>query len=175
MMIGSGQDFQDGRSVAYVGIGSNVGDRMGHLRSGVEEMGRIGEVVGVSSVFETEPHDVEDDQRLYLNMAVALKTELSASELMDELLGIESRNGRVRSGRNASRTLDLDILLVDGLVVDNAGLKIPHPRMHERGFVLAPLREIAADVVHPLMGVSVASLADRVGTEGVRMVGGWVG
>lgn len=134
-------------------------------------LNRIGDVVAISSVFETEPFGVDEEQPMYLNMAVALATSLDPASLLSALLRIERRNQRVRRTLNESRTLDIDILMIDGVTIDTAGLRVPHPKMHERAFVLAPLAEIAPDVVHTGMRRTVAELAQDVGFQGVTRIG----
>ncbi len=158
-------------SRAYIGIGSNLGHRSEHLRSALLGLGELGRVREASSVFETAPYGVDHNQPLYLNMAVALDTQLSAEDLLHQLQEIEQRHGRVCMQQNEPRTLDLDILLLEDAIIDQVGLIVPHPRMHLRPFVLVPLREIAPRAIHPRIGSSIAELADLAGVEGVRNVG----
>ncbi len=163
-------------ATAYLGLGANLGDREATLRGAVAGLGGIGDVVAASSLYETEPVGYVD-QSAFLNACVALRTELSPEELLKSVKGMESRAGRVESFRNAPRPLDIDILLYvnDGgeqVVMESERLTIPHLRMHERGFVLAPLAEIAADVRHPVLGQTVGELRDAVVVEGVRPLTG---
>ena len=163
-------------ATAYLGLGANLGDREATLRGAVAELGGIGDVVTVSALYKTEPVGYMD-QPAFLNACVVLRTKLSPEELLDSVKGMESRAGRVESFRNAPRPLDIDILLYvdDGgeqMVMESERLTIPHLRMHERGFVLAPLAEIAGDVRHPVLGQTVGELRDAVGVEGVRPLTG---
>jgi 2-amino-4-hydroxy-6-hydroxymethyldihydropteridine diphosphokinase len=138
---------------AYVGLGANLGDREGTIRRAVTLLGEADGVdaVAVSTLRETEPWGPVA-QPSFLNGVVALETELGPRALLDLLLGIERRLGRVRSERWGPRTIDLDLLLYGDTVVDEAGLTLPHPRLHERRFALEPLAELAPDAVVPGRG-----------------------
>ncbi len=129
---------------AAIGLGSNLGDRAATLRSALTALGTDPaiDVVAVSAFQETEPVGVVDQPK-FLNAAALLETTLSARELLDRLLAIERAHGRTRSGpRHGPRTLDLDLLLYGEETIDEPGLTVPHPRMHERRFVLDPLAEL---------------------------------
>jgi 2-amino-4-hydroxy-6-hydroxymethyldihydropteridine diphosphokinase len=139
---------------AYVGLGANLGDRERTLREAVEALAAEDgvEVVAVSTVRETEPVGV-GEQPLFLNGAVELGTTLTARELLEVLLAVEQRFGRVRApGEHGPRTLDLDLLLYGDEVIEEPGLTVPHPRLHERRFVLEPLAELAPGLVVPGRG-----------------------
>ena len=141
-------------TTAYVGLGANLGDREATIRAAVEALSADEgiEVADLSTLRETEPVGV-GEQPLFLNGVVALDTTLSARELLDRLLEIEQRFGRVRiSGEHGPRTLDLDLLLYGDDAVDEPGLTLPHPRLHERRFVLEPLGELAPGLVVPGRG-----------------------
>ena len=133
---------------AYLAIGSNLGDRLGFLRGAVTGLAAMPgiEITAVSHVYETAPVG-GPDQGPYLNAVVALDTELSAAELLVVSRTLEAEAGRVRDERWGARTLDVDVLLVGDERVDSEVLTVPHPRMWERGFVLAPLGDLAPDLV----------------------------
>jgi 2-amino-4-hydroxy-6-hydroxymethyldihydropteridine diphosphokinase len=139
---------------AYVGLGSNLGDRERTLRAAVEALAAEEgiEVVAVSTLRETEPVGVGEQPR-FLNGAAELETTLTARELLDRLLAVEQRFGRIRiPGEHGPRTLDLDLLLYGDEVIDEPGLTVPHPRLHKRRFVLEPLAELAPSLVVPGRG-----------------------
>lgn len=133
---------------AYIGLGANLGDRDVTIRAALAALGEEDgiEVVAVSTLRETDPVGV-GRQPVFLNGAAELETTLSARELLDRLLATEQRFGRVRvPGEHGPRTLDLDLLLYGDERIDEPGLTVPHPRLHERAFVLEPLAEIGADL-----------------------------
>ncbi|MDQ4131737.1 MAG: 2-amino-4-hydroxy-6-hydroxymethyldihydropteridine diphosphokinase [Actinomycetota bacterium] len=131
---------------AFLGLGSNLDDREGHLRRAVEA---LPDVVAVSPVYETEPVGGPAGQPPYLNVVVELRTERTPRELLELARTLEEDAGRVRSERFGPRTLDVDILLVEGVVVNEPDLVVPHPRMQERRFVVQPLSDLAPDLVAP--------------------------
>jgi len=139
---------------AYVGLGANLGERERMLRAAVDALAAVDgiEVVAVSTLRETEPVGVGEQPR-FLNGVVALDTTLAAGELLDRLLALERRFGRVRTpGEHGPRTLDLDLLLYGDEEIEEPGLTIPHTRLHERRFVLEPLAELAPGLVVPGRG-----------------------
>jgi 2-amino-4-hydroxy-6-hydroxymethyldihydropteridine diphosphokinase len=142
---------------AYLALGSNLGDRLDTLRRAIDLLeARPGvEVVRSSRVYETEP--VGPPQPEYLNAVIEVRTDLEPRELLDACLAVEAELGRVRGERWGPRTLDVDLLTYDELTVDEPDLTIPHPRMHERGFVLVPLGELEPDPMLP-GGRSLATL-----------------
>ena len=160
---------------AWIGIGSNVGDRLSNLVRGLSCLAKLPgtSVLAVSSVYECEPVG-KTDQPWFLNAALALDTAFGPRELLRELLRIERLCGRERLERWGPRTLDLDILVYEDRIESEAGLIIPHPRLRERAFALVPLSEIAPDLVVPGGGASVSQLAEALGAVGpaVRRVGG---
>ena len=147
-------------TLAYVGIGANLGPREETLRRAVDLLGRADgvEVVGVSELRETDPVGVID-QPLFLNGAVAIETMLPARALLDLLLKIERSLGRVRGERWGPRIVDLDLLVYENGVVDEPGLHVPHPRLHERRFALEPLADLNPELEIPGRGTVSALLA----------------
>ena len=127
----------------FLGIGSNLGDRIGYINRAIDNLRNVpGVAIGrVSSIIETEPYEAPG-QGKYLNAVLMVNTDLEALELLRKLQDIEKNLGRERSFRNASRTIDLDILLYGENKIDEPGLTVPHPRMLERAFVTGPLLEI---------------------------------
>lgn len=137
-----------------VALGSNLGDRRAHLQAGVDGMAASGlHVVDLSSVWETEPVGMAAPE-WFLNAVARIETDLRPEAVLEILRGVELACGRTRVGVNASRTLDLDLLLLGQLKVERDDLTIPHPRMWTRAFVLAPLAEVAPGLVHPVTGRS---------------------
>ncbi len=127
--------------IAYLGLGSNLGDRLGHLLAALARLDELG-AVEASAVYDTEPVGGPAGQPPYLNLVARLDTDLTPRELLAEAMRIEQLAGRVRTVRNGARTLDVDLLLLDDLRIDEPDLVVPHPRLHERAFVLAPLEEL---------------------------------
>lgn len=157
---------------AYVGLGSNLGDRRAHLRAGLQGLLRRGlPAVALSSVWETEPVD-SPEPLWFLNMVAEIETELPPPSLLDLLLEVEREVGRMRTVRNAPRELDLDLLLVGERTLRGTTLTLPHPRMWARRFVLAPLHELAPQLADPTTGRTVAqALAALPPTPAARRVG----
>lgn len=131
---------------AFLGLGSNLGDRRGYLRDAVATLGPM--VQQVSPVYETDPVGGPEQDR-YLNLVVELATDLEPRALLAVCHRLETGAGRVRDERWGPRTLDVDILLIEGVTVDDPDLQVPHPRWRERRFVLRPLADIAPDLVDP--------------------------
>lgn len=148
---------------AFLGLGSNLGDRRAHLRRAVATLSGPGDLVAVSPLYETEPVGGPEDQGPYLNVVVELLTADSPVRLLARCRQVEEEAGRVRTVRFGPRTLDADVLLVGDLRVALPDLEVPHPRMWERRFVLAPLRDLAPELVD-------AAVAERAGGA-VRRVG----
>ena len=139
---------------AYVGLGANLGDREAMLRSAIEQLAAEPgiDVVAVSTFRDTDPVGITDQPR-FLNAAVAVETDLAGRKLLDRLLGIERRLGRTREGpRFGPRTIDLDLLLYGDEQIDEPGLEVPHPRLHERLFALEPLADLDPELIVPGRG-----------------------
>lgn len=147
-----------------LGLGSNMGDRLAHLRAAVAGIVRFAAVTARSSVYETEPREVED-QPPFLNVVVLVLTDLAPHQLLGECQRIEAEEGRVRARPMGPRTLDIDILLWGDAIIADPDLVVPHPRLASRRFVLEPLAEVAADARVPPGGRTVrellASCSDR--------------
>ena len=145
---------------AYVGLGSNVGERASHLVAALDALGATPGVreVEVSSLYETR-HVGPDVQAPHLNAVARFETRLPAQALLARLLAIECESGRSRArGHGAPRTLDLDLILYDGAIIDEPGLIVPHPRFRQREFVLRPVAEIAPELRDPVSGRTIAEL-----------------
>jgi len=153
---------------AFVGLGANLEDPVQQVSQAVTELDGIDRtrLLAASSLYRSEPVGYAD-QPHFINAVAKLQTRLSPHELLDALHVIENRHGRRRSVRNAPRTLDLDLLIYGVLVLQEEGLTLPHPRMHERAFVLMPLAELAPDACVPGRG-SVAQLLAQVDRSGVE-------
>lgn len=134
--------------LAYVGLGSNLGDREATLRAAIAALPGV---LAVSELRETDPVGVTE-QPAFLNCALALETELSARELLERLLGVERELGRERRERWGPRTIDLDLLVYGSETIDEPGLTVPHPRLHERRFALEPLAELDSELLVPGRG-----------------------
>jgi len=160
-------------SVAYLSLGSNLGDRAANIRECISRLKGCGRVARISSLYETEPMELLE-QPWFLNCAVKLETSLSPRELLACIQKIEADLGRNRVVDKGPRTIDVDVLLYDDVIVDDSALKIPHPAMTRRRFVLEPLSEIAPEVLHPLAGKSAQQmLAELKGAKGqVRRLSG---
>ncbi len=146
--------------VAYIGMGANLGARKKTLQeaTGVLDVQPQVAVIAASDVYETAPVGVVD-QPPFLNAVLQVKTRCSARRLLNCLLAIEQKFGRSRETQWGPRTLDLDILLYGDEVIHQPGLQVPHPRLHERAFVLAPLCDLNPDLKHPILGQSIQFLA----------------
>jgi len=155
----------------YLGLGSNLGDRETNLVEAVRRLGRLAAVERLSSVYETEPVGYQE-QPPFLNAACSVITSFGPFQLLVLLKGLEKDMGRMPSFPGGPRLIDVDILLYGDRVISTPRLSVPHPRMADRAFVLAPLAEIAPGLVHPVLGLTIKELLDKApGKEGVRRLG----
>jgi 2-amino-4-hydroxy-6-hydroxymethyldihydropteridine diphosphokinase len=149
---------------AFIGLGSNLGDRAAYLRAGVAGLRAGGDVVAVSPLYESEPVGGPGGQGPYLNVVVELATADPPRRLLERCRAVEESAQRVRAERWGSRTLDADVLWVEGITVDEADLTVPHPRMWERRFVLQPLADLAPDLVTSAQLRAAGGEVSRVGS-----------
>jgi len=154
-------------ATAYLGLGSNLGHREANIASALNMLGREARILKVSSLYETEPVG-HKDQPWFLNCTCSVETELAPQALLELAKNIEKNLGRKRTLRFGPRLIDIDILFYDDLILDSPDLVIPHPRLAERAFVLVPLKEIAPNLVHPLLGVTIEELLE--GAEDLERV-----
>ena len=147
--------------IVYLSLGSNLGDRAANLRTALEKLEDFGTVTAVSSFYETEPVELAA-QPWFLNCAAKLDTEKMPRQLIAGILSIEKGMGRQRTQKNGPRIIDIDILLFGTSVIDIPSLTVPHPRLHERRFVLDPLVEIAPDIRHPVFKRTMRQLRDAL-------------
>lgn len=148
-------------AIAYVALGANLGDRAVSLRAAIEQLGALGVVEAVSPFFDTAPVGYTEQPR-FLNAVARLRTNLPPRDLLRGLLEIEAALGRVRTIRWGPRVIDLDLLLYDDAIIDTPDLVVPHPRLHERRFVLEPLAALAPDLAHPVLKRTVSALLGSV-------------
>jgi 2-amino-4-hydroxy-6-hydroxymethyldihydropteridine diphosphokinase len=154
--------------VVYLSLGSNMGNRLANLKAAISNLTPQMAVKNKSSVYETPPWGFTE-QAPFLNQVVMVITYLKPQALLSHLKRLEVALGRVPNFHNGPRLIDIDILFFDDLMIDTHTLAIPHPRLHERAFVLVPLAEIAPDLVHPVLGKPVHELLDEVDRSGIKL------
>ena len=158
-------------AIVYLSLGSNVGDSFSYLKQAVHYLTQPEEitVARVSSIYETDPVGLTD-QAAFLNMVVEVETNLSAEALLDKCLSVERKLGRKRVIRWGPRTIDLDILLYNADNMKTESLVIPHPRMHERSFVLIPLLDLNSSIIHPVLNEPIIDIQQSLGDQdGIRL------
>lgn len=151
----------------HIALGTNLGERLDNLRAAIDAMAPEVNVLAESHVYETPPWGYED-QPAFLNMVVKAETDLEPEDLLKYLKQIEAELGREKSVRWGPRLIDLDILFYADLVINTPPLVIPHPRLHERAFVLVPLADVGAEVVHPVLGEFVWELLLKADMRGIE-------
>ena len=156
----------------YLGLGANLGDREAALRAARDGLGPDVEIVRCSSIYETPPWG-ELEQPAFLNAVCEARTALAPRALLDRVKRLESALGRVATRRWGPRVIDIDILLYNQLELHSPELVIPHLYLHQRAFVLLPLRELAPALRHPVLGSTVAELAAAVDDKGIERLGAW--
>lgn len=145
----------------FIGIGSNLVDKKKNIQNAIKSVKEKCKILKASSLCETEPVAYKK-QDWFLNCAIEVGTELEPLELLDFLQSIEKKMGRVRTIKNGPRIIDLDILFYDDKIINEPNLTVPHPRLHERLFVLEPLKEIAPEFVHPVLGKRVKEICKEL-------------
>ncbi|MBO0789578.1 MAG: 2-amino-4-hydroxy-6-hydroxymethyldihydropteridine diphosphokinase [Ktedonobacteraceae bacterium] len=153
----------------WIALGSNLGDRAQHLADAITRLRAVITIDQISSLYETEPAGYLD-QPHFLNMVCGGQTKLTPPELLAYAKATETQLGRLPTFRNGPRIIDIDILLYGAITIQQKELIIPHPRMHERVFVLVPLAEIAPNIVHPLFGSTISELKEQVPSTGIRKI-----
>ena len=148
-------------NIAYIALGSNLGDREKNLELAQTEIAKFGSIKKASSAYETAPVGYKE-QGNFLNMAIEISTELTPAELIIRLQEIEHKLGRTREIENGPRTIDLDILFYNDEIINQPHLKIPHPRLQTRAFVLDPLSEIAPTLIHPELKKDIKTLKNEL-------------
>jgi len=141
----------------FLGLSTNIGKKAENLKTALSEIEDFAKVEKISSFYKTPPYGYKD-QDDFLNIAAKISTELTAIELIVKLQEIEHKMGRVREIKNGPRVIDIDILLYNNEIIKHPNLKVPHPEMHKRNFVLAPLAEIAAETKHPILNTAIQTL-----------------
>jgi 2-amino-4-hydroxy-6-hydroxymethyldihydropteridine diphosphokinase len=156
-------------SKAFISLGTNMGDKLKNLHKAINEISlRAGKVELLSGMYETEPWGFSSDEA-FINMVILIESNISPDDLMKECLDIEQKMGRIRDKSKSgyqSRIIDIDILFYDGMIISDAWVKIPHPLIQYRRFILEPLCDIAKDFIHPVLNKSISELLSECQDEG---------
>ncbi len=152
----------------YLALGTNLGNRLANLNAAIKLLSQSSVINLQSSIYETPPWGYTD-QPAFLNMAVKAETDLDAASLLKRLKQVEAEVGRVESFRWGPRQIDIDILFYDDLIFESESLIIPHPRLHERAFVLVPLTDIAPDFVHPILKKTIKELLAQMDSTEIKL------
>jgi 2-amino-4-hydroxy-6-hydroxymethyldihydropteridine diphosphokinase len=157
-------------TTAYIGIGSNLGDRSGYIDQALAALAAVAgvKITALSSIMETAPQGGPSGQGNYLNGAVEISCHLTAQDLLGQLQSIEKQLGRTRGEKWAARTIDLDLLLFGSAIIDQTvpDLQVPHPLMHKRLFVMVPMAQIAPEVIHPRLNLTMKQIKDSLEQNG---------
>jgi len=166
-----GLETSKAMKTTYIGIGSNLGDRVDNCRRAIDLMGRVpgSRLTACAHYYLSEPVGV-CEQDWFINTVVSLATELSPRNLLQHLLEIELSLGRVRLKRWDARTIDLDLLLFGHEIINNHNLTVPHPLMHQRRFVLKPMTDLAPELKHPVLGLTMAELLDNLKEDKQKII-----
>ena len=154
-------------SIVYLALGTNLGDRLANLRAALDSFSPDIKVIAESNIYETPPWGYTD-QPAFLNMAVKCETDLEPESLLKRLKTLEVQIGREKSFHWGPRLIDLDILFYDDIIFESESLTIPHPRLHERAFVLVPLAEIAPNLFHPVLKRTIRQLLSTLDAEEIK-------
>ncbi len=148
-------------NAVFLTIGSNIGDRQKNIKTSIKELEKLGKIKTISSIYQTEPIGYKKQEK-FLNLALKLETGLSPIELLKEIQKIENKMGRVKKIKNGPRNIDIDIIFYNDEIINTEKLIVPHPRMHQRKFVLAPLEEIANNAIHPTKNKTIKQLLNNL-------------
>jgi 2-amino-4-hydroxy-6-hydroxymethyldihydropteridine diphosphokinase len=156
--------------IVYLALGTNLGDRLANLRAAASALPPVVTVLASSPIYETPPWGVTE-QPAFLNMVIKGETHHRPQNLLKHLKLLETKLGRLPSIRYGPRKIDIDLLFYDDILLNTPGLTIPHPRLHERSFVLVPLADLAPGLVHPVFGKTILQLLTKVDSTGVKVYG----